>query len=131
MGFAVSKAFKSFLEFEAFERIVTGDVFGVDLYDHAGVGKRRVAMAGTHSVDHTCSCAASSRHYVSAGAHAERIDTAAIDLRDEGIGGIADVVDKPIPRPLALKGRGEMVHEAVDEGLRMFGSYSHRKAFGL
>ena len=113
------------------ERIIAGNVFGVDLYDHAGISERAVTVRSGHSVDDTGVFAATRGHYMSAGTHTERIDPTAVHLRDEGIRGISDVVDKPIPRPLALKGRGEMVHEAVDEGLRMFCAYPHGKAFGL
>ena len=54
------------------------------------------------------------------GAHTERIDTASIDLRNERVGGITDV----------LHVRG-MVHQLVDETLRVFGANTHSKALRL
>ena len=71
------------------------------------------------------------RYDMTTGAHTERIDTASIDLRHERVGGITDVGEKPILRPLALKGRGEMVHQFIDETLRVFGANTHSKALRL
>lgn len=74
--------------------VYKGDVFGIDLDDDAGVGVRGVAVGGRHAVDHTGVGAAGSGYHVTARAHAERIDTTAVNLRDEAVGGVADIVNE-------------------------------------
>ena len=120
MGFAVSEAFEGFLEFESAKRIIAGDILGVYLHDHAAVGLGAVPMTGTHAVHYTTACFAAGRYDMTTGAHTERIDTASIDLRHERVGGITDV----------LHVRG-MVHQFIDETLRVFGANTHGEAFGF
>ena len=77
-------------------------------------------MGSRHAVYDTGLRCTAGRDYMSARAHTERIDTAPVDLGDEGVGGIPDIFHVV-----------RMIHQFIDEGLRVFSADTHGEAFGL
>lgn len=96
-------------------------VFRLYFDDNSCIGIGRIALAGRHSVYDTMPDSCSSRYYMSARTHTEGVNSSVLDLCDQAIRCGGEIFASCLL----------VVHELVDERLRMLDPYSECKSFRL